>query len=466
MKGKKFVIVGAGISGLVTAFYLKRKIEQENRNDSILLLEQDSRVGGHIQSIKDQGFIFDGGPRGFLAEGRRTLSLCKELGIWNKIQTSRDESRIRYIWRNNTLNPLPSKPTDIFTSKIIRFKEIKTVLGEYFKKSSAPSDDESVADFFTRRFSAEILDNFAELLITGVYAGDPKKLSAKSIFPKLKELEGQYGSILKGFIKSKKQKPENHFDTDIMSIKKTKLVSFNEGMETIVTALKENLDQIIKTKVNIKNIAFQENNSSTILYEHNGSQIKTDFDKIIFATPAYLTAEILKSSHPQLAKLLNEIEYAHIHVVCLGYHKKVHQYKGFGFLSPRKEKLKMLGCIWNEMVFPSLAPEGEVNITAMYGGACHPEMKDWDNAKLIYEVRKELELTMKIKEEPDAIEIFKYQKGIPQYNIGYQKIIDNIFEILKKNPNIFLTGSYINGVGINDCVKNAYNLIREFNLER
>ncbi len=464
MKDKQFVILGGGISGLSAAYYLKKKIKDRGRKDRVLLLEKAPGVGGYVQSINEQGFTFDGGPRGFLAGGRRTLQLCKDLGIWDQIEVSSDASRIRYIWKEDRLHPLPKGPLDLFTSKVINWREIKTLMGEYFKRNKASSEDESVADFITRRFSKDILDNIVELLITGIYAGDPKRLSARSIFPKLKDLEDQYGSIIKGFLKSKKQMSTESFDPEVMAVSKRKLVSFKGGMGVLVDTLYDKCCSFIEYGVEVKSITFQDNYKASISYHHNDSIKTIEADHVIFTTPAYVTSNWLKGLSSELSDLLAGIDYAHIHVACLAYHKKVHDFKGFGFLSPRKEKINILGCIWNDMVFPSFAPKGSVNLTAMYGGACHPEIKDWTEDQLISETLKDLKTTMDINDPPDIIKTFLYDRGIPQYNIGHFDRINKIMEIVKKNPHVSLLGNYINGVGINDCVRNSYQFIDDLEM--
>ncbi len=461
MSKKRFVIFGGGISGLTTAYFLKEKITKLNSNHEIILLEQESKIGGNIQSIRDSGFIFDTGPRGFLAEGRRTLSLCKDIGIWNKIQVSNDNARIRYIWTNNKLNPLPNGIIDLIRSDVIGLKEVKTVIAEIFKRNMPISDDESVAQFFTRRFSEDMLNNLFELLVTGIYAGNTKTLSAKAIFPKLTELEHKYGSIILGFLKAKKNSVKNQFPDDVMAINKRKLVAFDSGMEVLIKALGENLNTIIKTNVKINEISFRDN---IIHCEYDGAKQKINADYIIFATPAYHTANLINPLSSELYSLLNKVEYAPIQVLCLGYNKKVNPYKGFGFLSPQKEKLSMLGCIWNDMVFPTLAPKNGVNLTAIYGGACHPETKNWTDEQLINNAQNTIKLTMNIKDKPDIIHIIRYDKGIPQYNVGHIKLVKNIFNIINEHPSIFINSSYINGVGINDCIKNSYELVKKMDL--
>ncbi len=464
MKDKQFVILGGGISGLSVAYYLKKKIEDRGRKDRVLLLERSPQTGGAVHSINEKGFIFDGGPRGFLAGGRRTLQLCKDLGIWDQIEVSSDASRIRYIWKGGQLHPLPKGPLDLFTSKVINWQEIKTLLGEYFKRNEAASEDESVADFIARRFSKDILDNIVELLITGIYAGDPKRLSARSIFPKLKDLEDQYGSIIKGFLKSKKQKSTESFDPEVMAVSKRKLVSFKGGMGVLVDTLYDKCRSFMKCNAEVQSIHFQDSDKASIAYKYNESIKTIEADHVIFTTPAYVTASWLKGLSSELSDLLAGIDYAHIHVACLAYHKKVHDYSGFGFLSPRKEKLDILGCIWNDMVFPSFAPKGSVNLTAMYGGACHPEIKGWTEDHLISETIKDLQTTMGISDPPDIVKTFLYDRGIPQYNIGHFDRINRIMEIVKKNPHVSLLGNYINGVGINDCVRNSYQFAEDLEI--
>lgn len=456
---KTYVVIGAGISGLVTAYYLKKKIQTDNLDAKLIVLEKERETGGNIKTVIEDGFIFEGGPRGFLAGGRRTLELCKELDLWDKLEVSSDASRFRFIWKNSKLNQLPAKPFDIFKSEVIGFSEVKTILSEYFKRNEALTKDESVYDFFSRRFNNSIMENFVELMITGIYAGDPKKLSVQSLFPKARQMESEYGSIIKGFLKNKKKKNNEDFSEEIMSIKKSKLVSFKEGMRVLSDGITQYLGDSVLADVQIDGIDYKESQYK-INYQQKVQSHSIAADSIFMAPPSFITADLLKGFAPNVSAKLKEIEYAPIHVAGLAYKKAAHSYNGFGFLAPRKENIDILGCIWNEKVFPSYAPDNTSNLTAMYGGACHPEMKNWDEKQLYESTERDLKLTMNIEAKADIYKSFLYEKGIPQYNIGHQDRIDGIMKDLENYPGLYLIGNYMKGVGINDCVNNAYDLVK------
>lgn len=460
---KDFVILGTGISGLSTGFYLKQK----DPHYSVLLLEKENHSGGWVQTLKEKEFFFDTGPKGFLAKGkgRRTLQMVYDLGIYQKLLQSNDSARVRFLYYQQKLHALPKNLLEISRSELLGTRELKTLIQGLFKKDSQTSKEESVSEFIQRQFSQDILNRFIDPWITGVYAGDTHQLSSLSIFPRLKNLDNS--SILGKFLKSKLQKKPiqpvtENIPKEILKIPKLKLLSFQGGMETLVGSLYEKLKEKIYLNIRVQKIEFLPN--ETILSYTDGKTPKQCRAKtLIFATPSHATAKYLKELDSELSDLLLSIEYADLQVLHLGYKKRTQKKlpipKGFGFLVPRSEGLHLLGVLFNEEIFPSIFDSDNETLTAMYGGACDPEVIDWSQKKLLQVAQKELFQTLGIRQEADCMLVRRCKKAIPQYNLGHSEKIQKIQNRLRQYPSIQITGNYLDGVGINDCIDHAYRLI-------
>ena len=458
------MIIGGGLSGLAMGYYLGKKVKR----DEILLLEKGKNLGGNIGSEKLGGFIFDRGPKGFLGGGRKTLELVKEIGLWEKMRLSEEESAIRYIWKDGRLNPVPMDLKSIFFSRLVDLGLLKDVLKEYFKgKGGYRNGDESVEEFITRRFSRRVLIPFIEVMVTGIYGGDVRKLSAESIFPRLRFLEREYGSILKGFLKERKVRArwrkakEDGLSEEIRGIGERRLVSFEGGMGDLIEGLEEGLGVEVEKGVELLGIRYEGGELGVEYRDSRGGLKRYGVGDLIMAVPSYESGKHLKAINVGLSRELEGIEYAPMSVLCFGYREKVHRYKGFGFLSGRGEGLRMLGSIWNDRIFPHMSEEGGVNLTMMYGGACDLGVVGLGENELIDQGLRDLKKVMGIERMPDEVCVFLYERGIPQYNRGHSDRVRRIRGILKKERGIHVLGNYIDGVGVNDCIRLARDLYHE-----
>ncbi len=470
---KKIAIVGGGISGLTAAYALLNSpapsasrsplgIEGNEglyKDLEVTVLEADNRPGGKIWSEQVEGFLCEKGPNGFLDNKPKTLELCKSLGI--DPLRSNENSRKRYIFFNGKLNALPESPVSFIKSDLLTWSGKLRLLLE-LNAPKGPTD-ETVADFILRRLGREALERLIDPMCSGIYAGDPYRMSIKSCFPRIKELEQEYGSLLKALFKIRKQRKLESKSTAKKMEKVSPapggtLTSFYNGAQTLTDALAEKLGDKLNVGIAVHGIT--KNNGSYQLYT---SRDTIDADIVILASPAYVSAEILKDFDSELSKLLSEIPYPHVSVVCFGYRKEKvkHSLNGFGFLIPHKEKRKILGTLWDSSIFPNRATAGHVLLRTMIGGAQFPDMAMLDKDKLINVVFEELRPVLGLKTDPEMVRMYRWEKAIPQYFLGHGKKLEMIDERLKQYPGLYLTGNAYKGIGINDCVENSYKLADE-----
>lgn len=454
---KRIAIIGGGISGLTAAYALMQKKEELD----ITVLEADNRPGGKIWTEKADKFLCEKGANGFLDNKPRTLELCKSLGL--EPLRSNENSKKRYIFLNNKLNPLPESPPAFIKSDLLSWSGKARILFEY----NAPKgpEDETVADFIIRRLGREALEKLIDPMASGIYAGDPYRMSIRSCFPRIKELEQEHGGLFKALLKIRKQKKqelkkatEKGSDAKISVAPAGTLTSFYNGAQTMTDALAQKLGDRLKLGISVHNISKNKNT-----YQLHTSADTVEADIVVIAAPAYASAEILKDLDSDISDTLADIPYPHVSVVCFGYNKEKigHSLHGFGFLVPHIEGRKILGSLWDSSIFPNRASEGYALLRTMVGGAQSPELAMLDDKKIISMVFDELKPILKLKSDPDMVRIYRWEKAIPQYLLGHLKKINHINEKIRYYPGLHLTGNAYMGIGMNDCVESGYKLADE-----
>lgn len=453
----RIVIVGGGISGLSLAYYL---LEQKPGLD-ITVLESGDKAGGKIWTDKVDGFLCEGGVNGFLDNRPRTLELVGKLALTSL--KSSDKARKRYIFSEKKLHLLPESPLSFFTSDLLSLYGRLRVVYEMFVPGKK-GNDETLADFARRRLGKEAYEKLIDPMASGIFAGDPEKMSLKSCFPRIQALEAQYGSLIRALIKLQKEAKKS--GKKVGPGPGGVLTSFYDGMETLVNGLTEYLGKRLKTNSRVASID-KKGDSYTVSLSDDSS---IEAEAVVVATPAHVASEIVKDLDKNACLALKEIYYPAVSVVCLGYKRDTFQYPldGFGFLIPYREKRKVLGTLWDSSIFPNRAPEGYVLLRSMIGGVRMSDLAMQNDEVLVQVVTKELHDIMGVRIMPDFIKVYRHEKGIPQYAPGHEKRLASINEKINKYKGFYLTGNAYRGIGVNDCIENSYKLaerlINEYNL--
>jgi len=452
----KVAVIGAGISGLAAAFYLKQA------GVEVKVFEKEKQAGGKMKTVYENGYIIETGPNGFLDGKPYTLNLVKALGIENRLYRSSDKARKRFIYTNGRLVRLPENPIAFLSSYLLSWKGKLRLIGEFFIPAKKDLSDETLGDFARRRIGEEALEKLLDPMVAGIFAGDPDRMSLKASFPVIFYLEKQYGGLTKGLIAKMKEAKKKGTKSSGPAGPGGVLTSFKRGVNDLVDALTEKLGESIETETPVTKIK-KISNKWEVTYLKNGEKKEETFDKLIMSTPSYAAAKLLKGINEELSNLLSQIEYSPISVVALGFEKKGlgHNLDGFGFLVPRKEGKKILGALWDSSVFPNRAPEGKALIRVMIGGARQPDLALLDDKELLKISLKELRRIMKIRHYPEIVKIFKHEKGIPHYTLGHCERVDKIFQIAEKLGNLYFCNNAYRGVGVNDCTKLAEETVQK-----
>ncbi|HEY5774962.1 MAG TPA: protoporphyrinogen oxidase [Xanthomonadales bacterium] len=444
----KISIVGAGISGLATAqALLTRKPDAE-----ITIFEADQRIGGKVWTeTSPDGYLCEGGVNGFLDKIPRTLELCKEAGV-SPVPADASAQK-RYVYSRGELHKLPEKPPEFLKSRLLSVRGRLRVIYETIA-GGTDNPDETLAQFATRRLGREAYERLIDPMASGVFAGDASQLSLKSCFPRINEIENEYGSLIRGLIKLQiKAKREGKKNTPGPG-PGGRLTSFANGMSALTDSLAEQLGARIRMGTAVTDVS-RSGKRYQLQLDNNSVE---ESDVLIMAAPAHAQARMLQAMDPALAGLLAEIPYPALSVCCLGYRKERvgRVLDGFGFLVPSKEQRAILGTIVDSNVFPGRAPEGSILLRSMVGGARTPELALLPDEQLINRVRSDLQDILGLRAEPDFIRIFRHTRAIPQYLVGHAARLETIDGNLQRHPGLLLTGNAFKGVSLNDCVVNAW----------
>lgn len=436
----KIAIIGGGISGITTAFYLKHFDE----NVEISLFEKEKELGGKMKTRKVGDFYIEEGTNGFLSNKPDTLELVKLSNLEQIMIRSNDLARIRFIYKDK-LHTMPESPKAFAKTKLLSTLGKLRVLCEFVIPAKKDDKEETLQEFGYRRVGKELTDVFLDAMSAGVYGSTPEKISVNAAFKLVVNLEKEYGGLFRGMI-AKKKKEAGPGGV---------LMSFEKGVSTFVEALAKKSQAKVYTDFKVEKIEqiegkFRLNEDENLV-----------FDKLILSTPAYDTANLLEKIAPKISEKLNNIEYSPISVVGLGYDKLNHDLKGFGLLTTKSAKQPVLGVLWDSSIFNDRAENGKKLLRVMIGG-----QRDKNLALKSEEELKELAIlgiknTMGIEEKPSIMYVKRYEKGIPNYGIGHIKNVAEIFEDLKQIPNLHLNSNAYFGVALNDCVSSSKRCAKE-----
>ncbi len=447
------LVVGGGISGLVCAYSLRKAgIEAQ-------VVEASPGPGGVIRSLRRDGFLLELGPQSFSATPP-LRELTHELAIEKELLEAPPHAP-RFILASGKLQQVPLSPPAFFASSLFSMGTKWSILRDVFGRSTPPAGEESVAAFVRRKFSPELLDKLVGPFVSGIYAGDPEKLSLRAAFPQLFEAEQSAGSIVRGMLRAAKANDG--------SGKRPALQTFREGNETLLNTLASKLGPALRCNAQVQETRCEPANSTSrekgfsIVVNSGGRRETIIADQLILATPTNVAARLLGGLEPEFERTLSEIEYAPVALVSLGYRDQDvgHSLDGFGFLVPRSAGLRILGTVWSSSLFPGRAPQGHVLLTSFIGGATDSQAIQLPLEELVATVHRELALLLSLRQAPVFSNVEIYERALPQYNLGHPERVAALNKLLLKFPNLRLVGNYLNGPSIGACVEQALTVAQQ-----
>jgi oxygen-dependent protoporphyrinogen oxidase len=434
----RIAIVGAGISGLTTAFYLQRA----RPDRELVIYEANSVPGGTMRTVECDGFRFEAGGNGFLTNKPDSMQLVQDAAAEHLLLASSDLARKRYIYTDQ-LHRLPESPPAFIASKLLSLPQKLRVAAEVFVPPKRDASDESLQSFGYRRVGKAFTDIFLDAMTAGIYATTPDRVSVNAAFPLVVRLEQEHGGLFRGML-ARRKRSAGPGGT---------LMSFKGGVGRFITHLRDSLqaDWHLGTPV------------TAILADGDGYRLVTaagedSVDQVVLAAAAPAAADMLVSLDAELAARLASIEYSPIAVVGFGYRHLEQALDGFGLLTTSAAGLPILGVLWDSSIFPDRAPEGACSLRVMIGGQRNPELVQQDEAGLIAMAREGIRLTMGIDTGPDVSFVQRWEHGIPNYGLGHLQAMEELFAHASSYPHLHLNCNAYYGIAMNDCVRNSREL--------
>lgn len=445
---KKAAIIGGGISGLAALHFL---VSRHGDDIEAVLLEKENRLGGTIGTDRIDGYVSEWGPNGFLDRVPLTLRFVDELGIGDKLAPAESNSGRRFIYAHGRLNEVSASPTKFMTSPLLSVGgRLRLAMEPFIRQKRDWENEESVFAFAARRIGPEAARTLIDPMVSGIFGGDARQLSLASCFPIMVQMEKEYGSLVRALIARMRQAKRTGGTKAGPAGPSGRLTSFAGGLQTLIDTLGIRYAAQIRSGHDVTRIVRVDDGYAVTCA--NGYSER--FDAVICSAPAYAAAEMAVDLDLKLAHTLQQIPYASIAVVCLGYKREQvgHDLDGFGFIIPRFEQKRILGTIWSSSIFVGQAPSGAVQMRTMVGGATDPQAAMLSDERLLEIVTADLRPMLDIAGTPTYVRIFKFKRGIPQFVLGHPARLAALGDRLDRLPGLYFTGNAYDGVGLNDCV--------------
>lgn len=441
-------IIGAGLTGLTTAFYLVKA------GFKVLVLEKTAHTGGVINTRNKKGFVYETGPNTGIIGTADIVELFNDLKEDISPEIANPKSKSRWILKNGKWNALPSGLFQAIATPLFTMRDKLRILGEPFRKAGK-NENESVADLVKRRLGKSYLDYAVDPFISGIYAGDPEKLITRFALPKLYNLDHQYGSFIRGAIKKKKE-PKTEIEKKVSR----EVFSIRGGLYQLIKSLEKRVgsDHIYTEVSNIQTV--NEPDGFKIKFRQSSGEEQDVFStKLISTIGGIGLAQLLPFVSKEEMEAISNTEYARVVqlVACYNNWKGI-PLNAFGGLIPSKENKKSLGVLFTSSIFKDRAPEGGAVISVFMGGMRNPDMIDKTDDEIKDIAMRELEETLGSDQKPEFLEIFRYTHAIPQYTINTEERLMTIDKVEQKFPGLIIAGNLKDGIGMADRIKQAKNL--------
>jgi len=452
---KKIIIIGGGITGLSTAYFIQESLKAQALPVDCLLIEAEGRLGGKIQSEQVDGFIIEGGPDSFITQKKWGVELCRRLGLTERLVQTNPIDKSIFVLCRGKLVPFPEGFNLMVPSRLIPFMLTplispmgKARMGmDLFIPKKKTQADESIASFVRRRLGEEAVQQFAQPILAGIFAGDAEKLSMQATFPQFAALEQKYGSLIRGMRQGRGKAKGPASSKAEWSL----FVTLRDGLSSLPLSLRERLN-------GVEILSGKAVTAVAPVNRRYAVQVGSEqylADAVVVTTHTHRAAAWIAAWDNSLSNLLKDIPYVSTATVSVGYKKAdvPHSLKGFGFVVPRKENCSIKASTWSSTKFQGRAPKDHVLIRTFLGGADRDAFIDRDDKDLVAGVRDDLRKILGIEAEPVVAKVFRWIKANPQYLVGHLDRVADIERQVQKHGGFFLAGAAYRGVGIPDCIE-------------
>jgi oxygen-dependent protoporphyrinogen oxidase len=460
--GKRVVVIGGGITGLTAAYRLTQAAQAPAYPLEVILLEASGRLGGTIATHCQDGLLMEQGPDCFLSAKPWGVRLCEELGLGDELIGTTTQYRQSFIVRNGRLVPVPqgfylmapASWRSLLTTPVFSWcGKLRMALDLVVPRRTA-TDDESLAQFVTRRLGREALERMAQPMVGGIYTADPQYLSMRATMPQFLEMEQQHGSLIRAMLQ--KQRSANSPVAGTSGPRYGLFVSFRQGMQTLVEALAAHLPAgTVRRHAPVRRLQRIAETQRWLV--HLDQPPALEADAVCVSLPAPQAGQLLRAVDDTLATALQAIPYASsaiVNLVCTRA-QVAHALDGMGFVVPAIEQRALLACSFSSVKFAGRAPQDQVLLRAFVGGALQQEQLARSDTEIQQAVVHDLRQLLGLTGEPLAVSVTRHLEAMPQYHVGHLDRVAQIASRLAQYPGLVLAGNAYHGVGIPDCIHSA-----------
>lgn len=462
---RRVAIVGGGITGLATAYYLEKKAREQGLSLTCTLVEAGPRAGGKISTDADAGFVIEGGPDSFVTEKPWALALCHELGLADElIPCNTSDSKV-YILKGGKLVPypvgfrlgIPTRLWPLVTTPLISLPGKLRMALEYVLPGRPAEGDESLARFMGRRFGREAVDALAGPMMAGIFVSDPERMSMRGTFPAFLEMERKHGSLIRAARRAVKHPPPPR--PGPVPAGKAMFNSLRGGMEGLVQALQHNISSEVLLNTRVESLSRRD--SQFHLGLSGGDSLLVD--DLVLALPAHRAADLVTPLKEELAAMMRSIRFVSSATVSLGFLREdmpaERPLDGFGVLVPPRENRRIIACTWSSTKFRNRAPADCVLLRAFVGGYRDEALAEQPDEALLSMVLDECAALFGICTRPIMTRVYRWPKGNPQYDVDHPARVEHMERVAATVPGLHLAGSSYHGIGLPDCVKSALHAV-------
>lgn len=459
----RLVVVGAGISGLAAAWSARVTAARAGVTLDVLVLESSAEVGGKARTVVHDGWMVEGGPSGFLG-GRAELDLLiRASGLENDVIPANASAKRRFLYRAGRMRELKTSPLAFARSGILSIPGLLRLGAEPFISRSRDERDETVWAFAARRLGREAADRLIAPMTLGVFAGDARRLSLASAFPKMAALEREHGSLLRGMIA--RRQSAAHAERASTTREKSfaenappgQLASFRHGMQSLPRKLAENCGLRVRCGATVRAIARTPSGWSVAVAD-DGTAIEAD--AVIIAAEPWTAAQLLRPLSAAAADALDAIPCPPVTVVALGYDAAARALipDGFGVLIARGEGIRMLGNLWETSIYPGRGPAGGILVRALFGGAVDAGIEALTEDEMVALATREVAQLYRLTAAPVFQAVMRIERAIPQYETGHATRVATVEHAVDSMPGLAATGFGLRGVAFGDAASDGVHV--------
>ena len=451
---KTVVVIGGGITGLATMYYLEQFKKDCHIDLELILVEKNEYLGGKIHSVKENDFLMETGADSIVARNENVMPLIKELHLEDEMVYN--ETGISYIYSNDMLHPIPVDtvfgiPTSVeslFNSTLVSTKGKIVALKDFITKNKSFTKDTSLALFLESFLGKELVEKQISPVLSGVYSGKLHELTMASTLPYLLDYKNKYGSIIKGFEANKQQ---------FQAAGNKKFVSFKSGLATIINRLEE-----VLTETNIrKGVTTTKISKAGDQYEISFANHETlTADYVVVSTPHDVAQALLQSN--ELDRDFDTFKNSSLISIYLGFEIPDDQLPadGTGFIVSEHSGLYCDACTWTSRKWKHTSDKQNLLVRMFYKSSnpAYEKMKHNSKEEWIQVALSDIEKSLGIQGEPRIVEMTSWKDLMPNYHLEHNQAVQSLNEkVSALFPNVYLAGASYYGVGIGACIGNGKN---------